>query len=89
LLRLAARGRISEKDNNPTGQGHSASPPGGRLQKSAFAESLNLIEVGAVKAPAGCDIAQSSQITHAQIPLNPGPLPAARELNHNGQSDKE
>jgi len=89
LRRLAARGRISEKDNNPTGQGHPARPPGGRFQKSTFAQSLSLIEVWAIKTPAGCDIAQSSQITHAQIPLHPGALPAARELNHNGQSDKE
>jgi hypothetical protein len=59
------------------------------FRKSTFAQSLNLIEVGAVKAAAGCDITQSSQIAYAQTPLNLGSLPAARELNHDGQSDKE
>jgi uncharacterized protein YwlG (UPF0340 family) len=72
MRRLAARRSISEKDSDPTHQSHPASRPGGRRQKSTFAQPLNLIEIGAVKAPAGCDIAQSSQIAHAQISLQPG-----------------
>lgn len=85
IRQLAASRSISEKDSDPTRQSHPASPPGGRRQKSTVAQPLNLIEIGAVKASAGCDIAQSSQIAHTQIPLHPG----SREFNHNGQSDKE
>jgi hypothetical protein len=75
---------MSEKDSDPTLQGHSAGPPGGLDQKSAFAQPINRTERGASN-PAECDITQSSQIAHVQIPLDPGALSLACEFDHNGQ----
>jgi hypothetical protein len=63
---------VSKKDSDPTLQGHTTARFPSLRQKSTFAKSVNLIEVGAVKAPAECDIAQSSQIAASQITLQSG-----------------
>src|SRR5262249_51117974 len=64
-LRAAAfrpRKSISEKDSDPTLQGHPAAwRTGGLHEKSAFAQPFNLIETGA-DSPAECDITQTSQM---------------------------
>ena len=70
LIRLAAGRSISENDSDPTRQGHPGIPPGVHPQKSTLAQPLNLIKSGAI-TPAECDIAQSSQIAHAEIPPHP------------------
>jgi hypothetical protein len=63
---------MSEKDSDPTLQGHpAAKPTGGLHQKSALAQPFNRTEMGA-DSPAECDITQNSQIAHVQIPLHPG-----------------
>jgi len=63
---------VSKKDSDPPLQGHTSARFPSLRQKSTFAKSVNLIEVGAVKAPAECDIAQSSQIAASQITLQSG-----------------
>src|SRR5215510_5520410 len=56
------RKSISEKDSDPTLQGHPAAwRTGGLHEKSAFAQPFNLIETGA-DSPAECDITQTSQM---------------------------
>src|SRR5262249_52974497 len=58
------RKSISEKDSDPTLQGHPAARrTGGLHEKSAFAQPFNLIEPGA-DSPAECDITQTSQIAN-------------------------
>src|SRR5262245_296610 len=63
---------VSKKDSDPALQGHTSARFASLRKKSTFAKSVNLIEVGAVKAPAECDIAQSSQIAANQITLQSG-----------------
>ena len=88
LIRLAAGRSISENDSDPTRQGHPGIPPGVHPQKSTLAQPLNLIKSGAI-TPVECDIAQSSQIAHAEIPLHPGSLQRACEFDHKDQSAEE
>jgi hypothetical protein len=83
-----SRRSISEKDSDPTRQGHTARPPGGLHQKSTLAQPHSLIKRGAGN-PAECDIAQTSQIALAQIPLHPGSLQLACKFDHKGQSAEE
>jgi len=63
---------MSDRDSDPTLQGHPAAwPTGGLHWKSAFARLFNLTETGA-GSPAECDITLNLQIAHVQIPLHPG-----------------
>ena len=67
-----ARNIMSDRDSDPTLQGHPAAwPTGGLHWKSAFARLFNLTETGA-GSPAECDITLNLQIAHVQIPLHPG-----------------
>ena len=88
LIRVAAGRSISENDSDPTRQGHPGIPPNVHPQKSTLAQPLNLIKSGAI-TPVECDIAQSSQIAHAEIPLHPGSLQRACEFDRKGQCAEE
>jgi hypothetical protein len=60
----------------------------GLHQKSAFAQPTNSTKRGAGN-PAECDITQSAQIAHVQIPLDPDTLlPTCEEDGRNGQRAK-
>jgi hypothetical protein len=60
----------------------------GLHQKSAFAQPINGTKRGAGN-PTECDITQSAQIAHVQIPLDPGALlPTCEEDGRNGQRAK-
>jgi hypothetical protein len=68
---VPSRNSLSEKDSDPALRGQPAAPAGGLRQKSALAQPINHSGRGSV-IPEECKIIQSSQITHMQIPLNPG-----------------
>jgi hypothetical protein len=62
---------MSEKDSDPTLQGHPGAPSHSFRQKSAFAQPSNNSGRGAA-IPEECKISQNSQIAPLQIALNPG-----------------
>ena len=60
----------------------------GLHQKSALAQPINRTKRGAGN-PTECDVTQSAQIAHVQIPLDPGALlPTCEEGGRNGQRAK-
>jgi hypothetical protein len=61
----------SEKDSDPTLQGHAGAHAGGLRQKSAFAQPINDNGRG-VAIPKECEIPQKTQIARLQIALQPG-----------------
>jgi hypothetical protein len=65
---ISASNSALKKDSDPTLQGCPRAPFPGHRQKSAFAQPINLTEVGAVN-PAGCDMAQNSKIAPMEITL--------------------
>jgi hypothetical protein len=62
---------MSENDSGPTLQGHPGAPSLSLRQKSTFAQAINYSGRRAC-IPEECKIIQSSQITHEQVPLQPG-----------------
>jgi hypothetical protein len=60
----------SEKDSDPTLQGHPRAPSLGLCQKSAFAQPINYRGRGTA-IPEECEILQKTQIAPLQIALHP------------------
>jgi len=66
-----SRKGTSQKDGDPTLQGHPAAPSLGRRQKSAFAQPVNYSGRGTA-IPEECEIPQKTQVAPLQITLYPG-----------------
>jgi hypothetical protein len=67
---VPSRNRLSEKDSDPTLQGHAGAPSFGPREKSALAQATDY--KGRWTITLERKINQNSQIAHMQITLQPG-----------------